>query len=53
MVNVPATLVAVLVVALFGAALLAMAAGDYAAAGVSFLSASILIYFRETRLVAA
>jgi uncharacterized membrane protein len=44
------TLLAALVVALFALALWAMSAGNFALAGTSFLSASIAIYFRETRL---
>ena len=41
----------VVVLALFGAALFAMTLEDYALAGVLFLSASIVIYYRESRLV--
>lgn len=41
---------AVLAVALFGVALYAMTAGRFTAAGMSFLSASLVIYLRETRL---
>lgn len=41
---------AILAVALFGVALYAMAAGSYTAAGMSFLSASLVIYLRETRV---
>lgn len=51
MVNYLATGAAVLAVALFGAAVFAMSAGRYAAAGVSFFAASLVIYFRESRLV--
>ncbi|SEG76507.1 hypothetical protein SAMN04488133_3742 [Halobellus limi] len=51
MVNVLATVAAVFVVVLFAVALLALAAGEFAVAGVVFLSASIVIYFREKRLV--
>lgn len=51
MVNILATAAAAFVVVLFAVALLAMAAGDFAIAGVVFLSASIVIYFREKRLV--
>jgi hypothetical protein len=40
------TALALVVVALFGVALLSMAAGDTAIAGVSFLSASLVIYLR-------
>ncbi|MFD1599390.1 hypothetical protein [Halobellus rarus] len=49
--NVLATAAAVFVVVLFAVALLAMATGDFAVAGVVFLCASIVIYFREKRLV--
>ena len=41
---------AVLVVLLFGAGLVAMSSGEFAAAGACFLTASVLIYLRETRL---
>ena len=51
MANPLATAAAALVVLLFGAGLLAMSNGAFAAAGACFLSASVLIYFRETRLV--
>jgi uncharacterized membrane protein len=51
MVNYPATAAALLVVVLFGAALFALSAGRFTAAGVSFFSASLVIYFRESRLV--
>ncbi|WP_203229181.1 hypothetical protein [Halobellus captivus] len=51
MVNVLATAAAGLVVVLFAVALYAFAAGNYAVAGVMFLSASLVIYFRETRLL--
>ncbi|WP_318570810.1 hypothetical protein [Salinigranum marinum] len=40
------TALALVVVALIGVALLSMAAGDTAIAGVSFLSASLVIYLR-------
>ncbi|WP_197052380.1 hypothetical protein [Halobellus rufus] len=46
-----ATAAAVLVVVLFVVALGAMTIGNYAAAGVFFLSASLVIYLREKRLV--
>lgn len=46
-----ATGVAALVVLLFAAALAAMSIGEFGAAGLCFLSASLLIYLRETRLV--
>jgi hypothetical protein len=49
--NALATAAAVFVVVLFAVALLAMAAGNLAIAGVVFLSASLVIYFREKRLV--
>ena len=42
----------VVILALFGGALFAMTLQDYALAGVLFLSASIVIYYRENRLVA-
>ncbi len=51
MVNVPATVAAALVVVLFGVALVTMTTGDFAVAGACFMSASVLIYLRETRLV--
>jgi hypothetical protein len=51
MVDVPATLAAAVAVVLFGAALLAMAAGTLQVAAVCFLLASAVIYVRETRLV--
>ena len=41
----------VVILALFGAALFAMTLPDYGLAGVLFLSASIVIYYRENRLV--
>ncbi len=50
MVEVIPTLLAVVVVVLFGIALWAMSAGNFTLAGTSFLSASIAIYFRETRI---
>ncbi|MEF8783684.1 MAG: hypothetical protein V5A39_05885 [Haloarculaceae archaeon] len=37
-------------VALFGVAIASMAAGELLVAGLCFLSASIVIYLRETRL---
>lgn len=40
----------VLVLGLFGIALYALAVGQLTVAGLSFLSASISIYLRETRL---
>lgn len=48
MVDIPATATAALSVLLFGIALVAMTNGNYRVAGVSFLSASIVIYLRET-----
>lgn len=50
MVKLVPTVLAVLVVVLFGVALWAMSAGNFTLAGTTFLSASIAIYFRETRL---
>jgi uncharacterized membrane protein len=50
MVDVVPTGLAVVVVVLFGIGLWAMSAGNLTLAGTSFLSASIGIYFRETRL---
>ncbi|WP_424000350.1 hypothetical protein ACOZ4I_13425 [Haloarcula salina] len=38
---------------LMGVGLVGMTAGDFRLAGFSFLSASLVIYIRETRLVAA
>jgi hypothetical protein len=49
--NVLATAAAALAVVLFGVGLLAMTASDLTTAGLSFLSASLVIYLRETRLV--
>jgi hypothetical protein len=43
------TVLAVLAVVLFVAALAAMAVGELLVAGLCFLSASVVIYFRETR----
>jgi len=51
MVNVLATGAAVLFVALVLSALVAMANGVLQVAGFSFLSASVVLYLRETRLV--
>lgn len=51
MANYPAAAAVVLVVALFGVGVLALTVGRYTAAGMSFFSASLVIYFRETRLV--
>jgi hypothetical protein len=51
MVEMLATLAAGTVVVLFIIALIALSGSDFAVAGVTFLSASIVIYFRETRLI--
>ena len=51
MANLPATAAAGLAVVLFGFGLLAMTEGSLAPAGASFLSASLVIYIRETYLV--
>ena len=50
--NVLASVAVVVVLGLFASALYWMTVGDYTAAGLSFLSASIVIYYRENRLVA-
>ncbi|WP_435102037.1 hypothetical protein [Halarchaeum sp. P4] len=50
--NALATLAAACIVALFAVALTAMTVGRLRVAGLIFLSASVLIYFRETHLVA-
>lgn len=42
---------AVLAVGLIGAAILSMSAGNLLLAGLCFLSASLVIYFRETNAV--
>ena len=49
--RVVATALALLAVLLFAGALAAMASGDLRVAGLSFLSASLVIYVRETRFV--
>ena len=49
--NLPATAAAGMAVVLIGVAILAMTAESLGVAGVCFLSASLVIYFRETRLV--
>ncbi|MFB6092720.1 MAG: hypothetical protein ABEK02_06895 [Haloquadratum sp.] len=49
--NVLPTVAAAFVILLYGIALFALANGHYATAGVTFLSASLVIYLRETRLV--
>ncbi|MFB6227940.1 MAG: hypothetical protein ABEH88_05050 [Halobacteriales archaeon] len=49
MVNVIQTGLALLAVMLLGIGLLAMTVGSLTMAGMSFLSASLVIYFRETR----
>jgi len=46
-----ATLAAGVVVILFIIALIALSGGEFAVAGVVFLSASIIIYLRETQLI--
>lgn len=51
MVNVQAALAAAAAASLVGFAALAMAAGDFGVAGVSFLSASVVIFLRERFLV--
>ncbi|MEF8775819.1 MAG: hypothetical protein V5A43_04855 [Haloarculaceae archaeon] len=40
---------AIAAVVMIGFAVIEMAAEDYTAAGLSFLSASLVLYFRETR----
>lgn len=49
--NLLATVAVGVVLVLFGIALYWMTVGDYTAAGLCFLSASIVIYYRENRLV--
>lgn len=49
MVELIPTALAVVAATLIGAALLAMTVGNLRAAGFSFLCASLVIYFRETR----
>jgi len=49
----PATAAAGVAVLLFVGALAAMASGSLGVAGFSFLCASLVMYFRETRLVAS
>jgi len=49
--NLLATVAVGIVLVLFGVALYWMSVGDYTAAGLCFLSASIVIYYRENRLV--
>jgi hypothetical protein len=49
-VEVVPTLLALLVVVLLFFAVVQMSAGELAAAGLSFLAASIVIYLRERRL---
>ena len=49
MVELIPTALAVLAVALFATALLAMTVRNFQVAGFSFLSASLVIYIRETR----
>jgi hypothetical protein len=48
--NVAETALAALAVLLIATALFTMAAGDLAVAGASFLSASLVIFLRQTRL---
>lgn len=50
MVDTVSIVLAVGAVALFGVALASMAVGEMLVAGLCFLSASIVIYLRETRL---
>lgn len=50
MVDTVSMILAVGAVALFGVALASMAIGELLVAGLCFLSASIVIYLRETRL---
>jgi uncharacterized membrane protein YjjP (DUF1212 family) len=45
------TALALLAVLLIAAALVSMTTGDLRVAGLSFLSASLVIYIRETRFV--
>ncbi|MFC5972134.1 hypothetical protein ACFPYI_12410 [Halomarina salina] len=52
MVNVPAAVAALVAAVLIGFAALAMTGGEFGIAGVSFLSASIVIYLRERFFVA-
>ena len=52
MANITATAAAVGAALLVALALVAMATGNLQAAGFSFLAASLVIYLRETRLVA-
>jgi hypothetical protein len=49
--NVLATAAAVFVLVLVGVALVSMANGQFRVAGFCFLSASVVIYIRATRLV--
>ena len=51
MANLLATALAVLAVVLVVNALLSMSAGNLRIAGLSFLSASLVVYLRETRAV--
>jgi uncharacterized protein YjeT (DUF2065 family) len=51
MTNFLSTAAAALIVVLFGAAVVSMANGSLRVAGFCFLSASVVIYFRATRLV--
>jgi hypothetical protein len=49
--NTVATGAALLAALLMGAGLIGMTIGDFRLAGFSFLSASLVIYIRETRFV--
>ncbi|MFD1514317.1 hypothetical protein [Halomarina rubra] len=51
MVNLPATLAALAAALLIGFAALSMTGGEFGVAGVSFLSASVVIFLRERYLV--
>lgn len=51
MANLPATAAAALAVLLFGVALVSMTNGATMVAGLCFISASLVIYLRETRLI--
>ena len=53
MVRLLATGAAAVAALLMGAGLIGMTVGDFRLAGFSFLSASLVIYMRETRLVNA
>lgn len=51
MMNILATAAAALAALLMGVGLVGMTIGDFRLAGFSFLSASLVIYIRETRLI--